>query len=185
MKTLLLAVALMAAATPALAHGPGHPGGGPGHPGLPGPPGHGPGHPHADALAGLWRTDIHVSPAGCTPGAPLPPLAGRNTMVFHADGTLVENPQVTPPGVPGAVQVRSFGLGKWSYDHRAGRYRALVRFDWYAASDGLYLGYQEVDRTIQLSHDRNRASGPVTSTRYDPDGNVVARVCGEGISTRL
>ena len=58
--------------------------------------------PPANRLVGLWTTDIHVSPAACTPGGPPPPLFGRNTIVFDAGGTLVENPQVSPPGVPGA-----------------------------------------------------------------------------------
>lgn len=153
--------------------------------------GHGGGHggnqggAAADRLVGLWATDIHVSPAACTPGAPPPPLVGHNTMIFNAGGTLVENPQVTPPGNPGAAQVRTFGLGKWSYEPRTRQYRVLLRFDWYASSDGAYLGYQVVDRTILLSNDRNRAFGPVISTRYAPDGSIVARVCGEGISTRL
>ena len=137
-----------------------------------------------NGLVGLWSTEIYASPAACTPGAPPPPLTGRNTMVFNAGGTLVENPQVTPPGVPGAPQLRTFGLGKWSYDPRTTRYKVSLRFDWYASSDGLYLGYQVVDRTILLSHDRKRAYGPVTSTRYAPDGSIVAKLCGQGISIR-
>ena len=59
--------------------------------------------PPANRLVGLWTTDIHVSPAACTPGGPPPPLFGRNTIGFDAGGTLVENPQVSPPGVPGGA----------------------------------------------------------------------------------
>lgn len=139
----------------------------------------------ADRLVGLWSTEIHVSPAACTPGAPRPALSGRNTMIFNSGGTLVENPQVTPPGVPGAAQVRTFGIGKWSYSPRTGQYKVWLRFDWYASADGAYLGYQVVDRSLLLSNDRNRAFGPVISTRYAPDGSIVAKVCGEGISKRL
>ncbi len=143
------------------------------------------GHGHGDRLAGLWTTDIYVSPAACTPGGPPPPLSGHNTIVFNVGGTLVENPRVTPTGVPGQPQLRTFGLGKWKYDSRTGQYRAVVRFDWYASGDGAYLGYQVVDRTMLLSNDRKTAFGPVTSTRYAPNGSVVVKVCGKGVSRRL
>lgn len=139
----------------------------------------------ANRLVGFWKTDIYVSPQACTPGGPEPPLIGHNTMVFNAGGTLVENPQVTPPGVPGQPQLRTFGLGKWTYNVRTHQYKVLVRFDWYASSDGMYLGYGEVERTILLGNDRNTATGPVVATRYAPDGSVVARLCGKGISHRL
>jgi hypothetical protein len=169
----------------AAAHGPAHnPGHGPG----PGHPPHGSNDvltPRANRLAGMWTTDIHASPAGCTPGTPRPPLTGRNTMVFNAGGTLVENPLVTPPGVPGAVQLRSFGIGTWSYDVRTDQYRAVLRFDWYSSADGSHLGYQVVERSMLLSNDLKKAFGPVTSTRYAPDGSLVAKVCGEAVSSRL
>jgi hypothetical protein len=139
----------------------------------------------ANRLVGLWRTDIYVSAEACSPGAPEPPLIGHNTMVFNLGGTLVENSQTPPAGIPGAPQVRTFGIGKWSYNQRTHQYRVLVRFDWYAASDGTYLGYQVIDRTILLGNDRRTAYGPVTSTRHAPDGSVLGRLCGEGISHRL
>lgn len=139
----------------------------------------------ANRLVGLWSTEIYVSPQACLPGGPKPPLAGHNTIVFNTGGTLVENPQVTPPGVPGQPQLRTFGLGTWRYDPRTQQYTVLVVFDWYASSDGAYLGYMEVDRTILLSNDRDTAYGPVVATRYSPDGAVVAKLCGEGISHRL
>ncbi|HRN62586.1 MAG TPA: hypothetical protein PK743_03855 [Luteimonas sp.] len=139
----------------------------------------------ANHLVGMWKTDIYVSPQACTPGAPPPPLIGHNTMVFNAGGTAVENPQVTPAGVPGEPQLRTFGLGKWSYDVRTRQYKLLLRFDSYASSDGLFLGHMEVDRTMVLSNNRNTASGPVVATRYAPDGSVVLRLCGRGVSHRL
>ena len=139
----------------------------------------------ANQLVGFWETDIFVSPQACSPGAPEPPLSGHNTMVFNAGGTLVENPRVSPAGVPGAPQLRTFGLGKWTYDVRSHQFRALVRFDWYASSDGLYLGHMEIERTIQLSRDRDTAYGPVVATRYAPDGAVVAKLCGRAVSRRL
>ena len=139
----------------------------------------------ANHIAGLWETDIFVSPEACSPGAPEPALFGRNTMVFNAGGTLVENPRVSPAGVPGAPQLRSIGLGTWSYTVRTQEYHAVLRFEWYASSNGAWLGYMEVDRTLRLSGDRATASGPVVATRYAPDGSVVARLCGHGVSRRL
>lgn len=139
----------------------------------------------ANRLVGLWKTDTYVSPEACTPGAPEPPLFGHNTMVFNSGGTVVENPRVTPAGIPGQPQLRTFGLGKWSYNARTHRYKVLLRFDWYASSNGAYLGHMEVDRTILLSNDRNTAYGPVVATRYAADGSVIARLCGDGISYRL
>ena len=139
----------------------------------------------ANKLVGFWRTDIYVSFEACSPGAPEPPLIGHNTMVFNTGGTLVENPQVSPPGIPGQPQIRSFGLGHWSYNLRTGRHTALVRFDWYSSSNGAWLGYQQIDRSIQLSHDRKTAYGPVVSTRFAPDGTVLGRMCGHAVSRRL
>lgn len=139
----------------------------------------------ANHVLGLWETDIHVSPQACSKGAPPPPLFGRNTLVFNAGGTLVENPRVSPAGVPGAPQLRSIGLGDWSYNVRTHRYSALVRFDLYSSTDGTWIGYMDVERTILLSNDRRTAAGPVVATRYAPDGSVVLRLCGHGISRRL
>ena len=165
-KTPLLAILLLAGAPAAFAGG---------HSNAP-----------ADRLVGMWETDIYVSPAACTPGGAPAPLIGHNTMVFNAGGTLVENPQVTPAGGnPGAAQVRSMGLGKWTYNPRTGQYRVILRLEWYASSDGAWLGYQMVDRTILLSNDRKTAFGPVTSIRYAPNGSVLFKVCGKGISRRL
>ena len=142
-------------------------------------------HLFGKRLVGLWSTDIHVSVEACSPGAPEPPLLGRNTMVFSDGGTLVENPQVSPPGIPGAPVLRTFGLGRWSYDWRSREYAVLVRFDWYSSSNGAYQGYSEVDRSITLSNDHNTASGPVIATRYAADGSVLGQLCGHAISTRL
>lgn len=139
----------------------------------------------ANRLVGFWKTDIYVSAEACSPGAPEPPLIGHNTMVFNTGGTLVENPRVSPPGVPGQPQLRTFGLGSWSYNPRTRQYKVLVRFDYYSSSTGAYLGHGEVDRTILLSNDRDTAYGPVVSTRYAADGSVLGRFCGEGISYRL
>lgn len=136
-------------------------------------------------LVGLWDTQIYVGPGGCTPGAPRPPLIGHNTLVFNLGGTLVENPGGVPLALPGVTQQRTFGLGKWSYDRRTGKYHVIVRFDWYASSDGAYLGYQIIDRTILLGNDRRTGRGPVVASRYLPDGSFVGRLCGEAVSTRL
>lgn len=136
-------------------------------------------------LVGLWDTQIYVGPDGCRPGAPRPPGIGHNTLIFNVGGTLVENPGGLPLPLPGVDQQRTFGLGKWSYDRRTGRFAVIVRFDWYASSDGAYLGYQIIDRTILLSNDGRTAFGPVVASRYLPDGTFVGKLCGEAVSHRL
>lgn len=139
----------------------------------------------ANHLVGLWRTDIYVSFEACSPGAPEPPLIGHNTIVFNTGGTLVENSQTPPAGIPGQPQMRTFGLGSWSYNPRTGQYKVLVRFDWYESATGAYAGYAEVDRTILLSSNRRTAYGPVVATRFAPDGSVLWTLCGRGVSHRL
>lgn len=139
----------------------------------------------ANRLVGLWLTDIYVSEEACSPGAPEPPLIGHNTLVFNAGGTLVENPRFPPIGFPGFPELRTFGIGTWSFNPRTNQYKVKVRFDYYATSNSAYTGYAVVDRTILLSNDRKTAYGPVRSTRYAPDDSVAWQVCGHAVSHRL
>lgn len=136
----------------------------------------------ANRIVGLWDTQPAVKPCGSSlPAVP----AGHTTLLFNAGGTWVENPRFPPDGVivNGSVQKRSGGLGVWSYDPLTARYTARMQFDWYA--DGVYSGYQTVDRTILLSSNGNLASGPVRSVRHAADGSVIAELCGTGSGTRL
>lgn len=138
----------------------------------------------ANRIAGLWSGEGAVRPCGST----LPTATVRNTLVFHAGGTVSENVRFPPDGasnvynVPGINQ-RSAGLGKWSYDPLPGTYAMHLRFDWFV--DGVYHGHQTVDREILLSNDGNQAAGSIRTVRYARDGSVVAALCGSAVSTRL
>lgn len=135
-------------------------------------------------IVGLWTTDSAVSPCGTA----LPPTPVRNTLLFQAGGTVVENPRFPPAGAPNAFGVsginqRGPGLGTWSFNPATGEYRLFLRFDWYV--DGAYHGYQTVAREMTLSSDGLQATGQVVSTRYAADGSTVVTVCGAAISDRL
>jgi hypothetical protein len=138
----------------------------------------------ANRIAGLWSSEAGVRPCGTA--LPLAPV--RNTLLFHAGGTVVENPRFPPGGaanvfgVPGTNQ-RNQALGTWGYDPATDVYWMHLQFDWFV--DGIYHGYMTVDREIRLSQDGLEASGPVWSTRYSAAGSVIAQVCGEAVSTRL
>lgn len=137
----------------------------------------------ANSIAGLWSTEGLVGPCGLTPMAPI-----RNTLLIHAGGTVVESPRFPPAGAPNAFGVpginqRGQALGTWSYDPATRRYAIHLQFDWYV--DDAYHGYMTVDRDIQLSSDGMVASGPIWAARFDAGGNLIAQVCGDGVSRRL
>lgn len=129
----------------------------------------------ANRIVGLWTGVGFVSPCG-TPMPTQPSL--RTTLAFSAGGTLTELPRFPPA----SASERTFALGTWSYDPVAGRYEARFRFDWYV--NGVYNGYQVVEREMLLSNDGQQLAGPVRSTRYSTDGSVVLEVCGTGVSNR-
>jgi hypothetical protein len=140
--------------------------------------------PGADRIVGLWSGEGLVRPCGTS----LPLSAVRNTLLFNTGGTVVENSRFPPQGAPNVYGItgmnqRSGGLGTWSFDARSGAYALHLRFDWYV--DGVYHGYQTVDREFQMSADGERLVGSVVSTRYSTSGAVLAAVCGEGTSDRL
>ena len=139
----------------------------------------------ANRIVGLWTTQAAVRPCGSN----LPLSPARNTILFHAGGTVLANPLAAPAagfpnvaGIPGIHQ-RGQDLGTWSFNPLTHQYTVKLRFDWYV--DGLYHGYSTVDRTILLSNDGKQAFGPVRVTRYRTDGSIIGEVCGEAVSTRL
>lgn len=139
-------------------------------------------HP-ANRIVGLWRTQGEIRPCG----SDLPFSTIFNTLLFHAGGTVVENPRIPPDGiltptVPGVNQ-RGQALGTWAYDWRTRRYTVNLRFDWYV--DGIYHGYGTVEREIILNQSGAHASGPVRSARHLADGSVLGEVCGSAVSERL
>ncbi len=130
----------------------------------------------ANRIVGLWETIANVRPCNTT----IPLREIRNTLLFNAGGTVIENPR-TLPKVAGAG--RSFAIGTWNYDPDTRRYGGMLRFDNY--SDGVYAGYQTVDRDIVLNAAASIASGTVVSTAYDANGNQLIQLCGTATSTRL
>lgn len=134
----------------------------------------------ANRIVGLW-SNLAMT-AACNGGAPSP---GRQTIMFSAGGTFVDNPRFPPNGIgpTGAIRQRSLGIGTWSYDPNTAEYSVDQQFDWYL--NGTYDGYQTVHRSIVLSGDGNTASGPVLSVRYDAAGNATSELCGNAVSNRL
>ena len=135
----------------------------------------------ANAIVGLWGTEALVGPCGQTPTSQV-----RNTLLFHAGGTVVENPLIPPAGVPnvglpGNYQ-RGQALGTWTFDPALKTYQIYLRFDNYV--DNAYQGYSTVDRQITLLG-RDQAYGPVKVARFNPEGTVIVELCGEAYSTRL
>lgn len=134
-----------------------------------------------DQIIGLWDTEALVGPCNGTPATTI-----RNTLLFHAGGTLVETPRIGPNGVPnagGGIYQRGQALGTWVYDHSKRRFYIHLRFDNYV--DNVYHGYSTVDREITLSNRGMTASGPVRSTRYFLDGRPPVEVCGQATSKPL
>lgn len=137
----------------------------------------------ANRIVGVWANTAMVGPCGGTAGEPQ-----RQTLVFHAGGTFLDNPRFPPAGIPNiagiaGIHQRSVGVGAWSFDPLTGRYTLDQRFDWFVNNQ--YHGYQVVRRTILLSSDGNAAAGPVQTTRYAANGAVVMELCGSASSTRL
>ncbi len=134
-------------------------------------------------IVGLWSTEALVGPCGATPLTPI-----RNTLLFHAGGTVVENPRSPPGGVPNAAGIpgnyqRGQALGTWVYDPGSQRYFIHLRFDNFV--DNAYHGYSTVDREITLTKRGTYAAGPVRSARYAANGTLISEVCGEAVSTPL
>jgi hypothetical protein len=126
----------------------------------------------ANRIAGLWRTEAAVGLCG----SGTTPQQIRNTLLFAAGGSVIEMPRVAPGGP------RGYAIGTWSYRPLTGQYRMHLLFDVYV--NGVYDGYQTVDRELLMSTDRKQIAGPVVSTRYAADGSLMFSVCGHAVSTR-
>lgn len=138
----------------------------------------------ANRISGAWSTVAEVRPCGTS----LPFTKVLNTIVLHDGGTVTENPRFPPSGVPNVYGVpginqRSIGLGTWSYNPSTRRYSISLQFDWFV--DGVYNGYQTVDREVTLSSDGESFAGSVESARYGVDGSVIATQCGSAVDERL
>lgn len=125
----------------------------------------------ANHIVGIWRTVAHVGPCGSGQY----PIEIRNTLQFHAGGTMLES---VPPN-----PVRVEGLGTWKFNPQTTQYRMHLLFDWYLP-DGTYDGHQTVDRLFLMSNDGRRVAGPVRAIRYAADGSIMGQLCGHAVSTR-
>lgn len=135
----------------------------------------------ANRIVGLWSNIARVG--SCETGILGPQL--RQTLMYNAGGTIVDNSRFPPQGIttPGGVVQRTIGMGIWSYHPRTGQHKVRQQFDFYLSN--VYDGYQVVEVTRQLSNDRNTLTGPVVTTRFNADGTVRSRECGEAVSTRI
>jgi hypothetical protein len=125
----------------------------------------------ANRIVGLWQTQGAVGP--CDTGVIT--VNVRNSLLFHAGGTVTEN--IAP------TTARNMGLGTWSYDPATKLYRMRIRFDRFV--NGVPSGHSTVDRELQMSADGMLISGSVKVTGYSIDGAVVTELCGEAGSERL
>lgn len=166
LPTALLTLTLLASAVPAHASGPSTTG-------ALGTP--------ANRIVGVWSNTSQVG--SCDTGALGPVL--RQTLMFHAGGTFLDNSRFAPQGImtPGGVVQRSVGLGTWTYDPVSGEHSLRQQFDFYL--NNAYDGYQVIERIMLLSNDLNTISGPVLAIRYNAAGAEMFRQCGVALSTRL
>lgn len=138
----------------------------------------------ANRIVGLWVSEGLTRPCGSA----LPFNVTRNTLLFSAGGTVEENPRFPPQGVANVngvagINQRTQALGTWSYEPVSGLYSLHLRFDWYV--DGVYQGYQTVDRDMTLTPDGMQISGPVAATRFNAAGAPLAALCGTAVSDRI
>lgn len=135
----------------------------------------------ANRIVGLWDTQAEVRPCGTD----LPPNKIANTLLIHAGGTIVENPRYPPGGAPNAAghYERNQALGTWVFNRKTGRYWIHLRFDNFL--DTVYDGYSEVDREVRIKKGGMEFVGPVWASRYDADGNLLFKLCGSAVSSRL
>jgi len=130
----------------------------------------------ANRIVGLWEAVAFVRPCNI-PTAPAREV--RNNLLFHAGGTVTENPGALP-SVTGPS--RSFGMGTWRYDPLSERYTGILRFDTYL--NGVYTGYTTIDRDIGLGS-ADTAVGAVVVTAYNAGGNQLIQLCGTANQHRL
>ena len=138
----------------------------------------------ANRIVGLWVSEGITRPCGTV----LPANTVRNTLLFSAGGTVEENPRFPPQGAPNVngvagINQRGQALGTWSFEPISGVYSLHLRFDWYV--DGVYHGYQTVDRDLTLSPDGLQVTGPVVATRFSAAGVPIAALCGTATSDRI
>lgn len=143
----------------------------------------------ANALVGSWSVRGTVGP--CDGSGP-PPRVLLATVAFHAGGTTTETNTFPISGVPspwGLSARNGPGLGTWHYEPRHRRHLVQFRFDWFV--DGVYHGYQQIQRQeIFMAADGQTYASTVRAARfqYDPATDThfkIADFCGETFGERI
>ena len=136
----------------------------------------------ANRIVGAWSNAAYIGPCDGTPSS----TAQRQTSVFHAGGTFIDNSRYPPQGIstPNGTMQRSIGLGTWKYSPRTGQWSLDQRFDWF--KNNVYDGYQVILRTdMRLRGDGQTLVSDVHAIRYNATGAPVLEQCGYAESTRL
>ncbi|MGB8472681.1 MAG: hypothetical protein WCE61_01200 [Candidatus Acidiferrum sp.] len=120
-------------------------------------------------LIGLW--DSQVTLTNCQ-GVVIKTFEAFE--MFNQGGTLssTDNQSANGPGV-GTWQ----GLGRGSYS---------APFQFFSFNpDGTWASTARISRNIQLGMDRNSYTSTVGVEIFDPNGNLVATLCGSEVATRV
>lgn len=136
----------------------------------------------ANRIVGAWNNAAYVGPCGGTASS----VPARQTVVFHAGGTFLDNSRYPPQGIatPNGTMQRSIGVGTWEYSPLTGQWSLEQRFDWF--KDNAYDGYQVIRRSgILLTSNGNSMAGPVHVSRYNAAGTLVLEQCGTATASRL
>lgn len=138
----------------------------------------------ANRIVGLWSALGLVGPCTAAPTGPINAI-----VVYHAGGTLSTTDTLPATGgIPNlhgiaGLNTRGPGHGRWSYDPVTRRYEVVFRFNWFV--NGLYHGYQQVEREVTLSADGQELSGPINAARYFANGTKYLDFCGAEVSHRI
>ena len=125
-----------------------------------------------DRIEGVW--DSQVTLTDCQNGNVLATFRGLG--MFTRGGSLAQTDN-QPPGL------FSPGFGRWQHVD-GGHYAATFRFFTFDAS-GAFTGTGRVSRNIQLDRDGNTFSCVISSEIFDPNGNLIATLCGTETATRV
>lgn len=119
----------------------------------------------ANRIVGVF--EFQVQTFNCTTG--VPGASFRASSVFHAGGTL-EDTNTRPPASRGPA------FGVWTRGAHAREYVTSSRL-YRDNPDGSFAGVNQVERTLRLSRDGNRASSDITVRILGPNQELLATDC--------
>jgi hypothetical protein len=129
------------------------------------------GRDRGDRIEGVW--DSQVTLTDCQTGNVSATFRGLGT--FIRGGSLAQTDN-QPPGL------FSPGFGRWQHSS-GGHYTATFRLFTFDAN-GAFTGVARVSRDIQLDRSGNTFSSVISSEIFDPNGNLIATLCGTETATR-